>query len=125
MVEDPTLVRRQFLVARLLEPHPEDARAALLDVDDIPGREVDQGRGNGVVGHTESVREEVHDGRRLGSELQRPWTDGRLGRPAREEDGAGRSEPADGCDHRDERENEIRFAGQAEIVSAEADGQTG
>jgi hypothetical protein len=71
------------------------------------------------------VREEVHDGRRLGAEVERPRTDLGLRRRARDEDGPGRGEPADGRGDSDEREDEIRFAGQAGIVSAEADGTTG
>jgi hypothetical protein len=68
------------------------------------------------------VREEVHDRRRLGAEVERPRTDRRLWRRARDEDDAGRGEPADRRGDGDEREDEIRFAEQAGIVSAEADG---
>jgi hypothetical protein len=68
------------------------------------------------------VGEEVHDRRRLGGELERPRPDRRLRRRARDEDGAGSGKPADGRRDRDQREDEIRFAEQAGIVSAEADG---
>ena len=125
MVENATLVGREHLLARRAKTDVEDAGAALLDVDDVPRREVDQSRGDGIVGHAEAVGEEVHDRRRLGTEVERPRTDRRVRRGTRDEDDAGGGEPADGRGDGDERQEEIRFAGQAGIVSAEADGTNG
>jgi hypothetical protein len=71
------------------------------------------------------VRDEVHDRGRLAAEVQGSRADDRLRRCARDEDGRRRREPRDGRGDGDEREDEIRFAGQAGIVSAEADGQSG
>ncbi len=80
MVENAALVGRQPFVARLSEPHVEDARAALLDVDHVARGEVDQRRGHGVVGHAEAVRQEVHDRRRLARRGRA--SSGRPGAPA-------------------------------------------
>jgi len=80
MVEHTLLVRVQLLGHSRPEPDVEDTRAALLDVDDVPRRQVDQRRGHRVVGDTEVVGEEVRDRGRLGTELERPRTDRWLGR---------------------------------------------
>jgi hypothetical protein len=113
VVEDASLVRREALVARRAKPNEEGSGPALLDVDDVPRGEVDQGRGNRVVGHPEAVREEVDDRRRLAAELERPGTDRRLRRRARDEDGRRGREPGRGRGSGDEREEEfpIRRAG--------------
>lgn len=78
MVEHPTFVRCQSFVGRLSQPDVEDPRALLLDVDDVPRREIEQRRGDGVVGDAEAVGEEVRDGGGFGSQLERPRADRRL-----------------------------------------------
>ena len=65
--------------------------------------------------------EEVHDGRRLVAEVERPRADRGPGGVRETTTRNGRREPADGGGDRDEGKDEIRFAGQAGIVSAGAD----
>ena len=77
VVEHAALVPGQRLVVRGPKPHVEDTRPALLDVDDVASGQIDERGRNGIVGHAEPVREEVHNRRRLGAELHRP-----SGRPA-------------------------------------------
>jgi hypothetical protein len=122
VIENLPFVGRQAFVARGPQPDEEGSGPVLVDVDDVACGEVDQRRRHGVVRDAEAMREEVHHRRRLAAELQRPWADDRLRRCAGDEDGRRRREPRDGRGDGDEREDEIRFAGQARIVSAEADG---
>ena len=79
--------------------------------------EVDERGRHGVVGHAEAVSQEVDDGRRLVAELQRPRADGRLRRRPRQQNEARRREPDEPRPDGGERENEIRVAEQARIVS--------
>ena len=79
MLEHASLVRGQLLSGLGAEANPEDARASLLDLDDVPGGEVDQCGRDGLVRHAEVVDEEVRDRRRLRPEVERRGPDRRLG----------------------------------------------
>ena len=93
MQEHPALVRGERLVPCGTKSDVEDARPALLDFHETPRREVDQRRGNSLVGHAEAVDEEARDRRRLRAELERPRPDEGVGGVARCVEERGRAEP--------------------------------
>jgi hypothetical protein len=121
MLENTALVGGEGGVAQGTKAHVEDAGPPLLDVDDVPRREVDQGRRNSLVCGAKAVDEEVRDRRRLGAEVERSRPDRRPRRHARDENEPGGDEPSGAGRGRNDDEQEIGVDGQTRIVSASAD----
>lgn len=93
VIQDAAFVCGERLVGHRSQPDVEDAGSSLLDLDDVSCSEVDEGRWNRLVRGTEVADEEVRNGRRLGTEVERPRSDGWLRRPAHDVDDRGGEEP--------------------------------
>ncbi len=72
MLQHTQLVRGERLVRRGPQPNVEDLRPAPLDLDDVPRGEIDERCRDGLLRDAKVVDEEVRNGGRLGTELERP-----------------------------------------------------